>query len=196
MSLVVATELGIAACFCTVNASRADVFTLTSPTLGYSIWHGNYEFAGQDPTFSGTVEISGLVPAITSADITVNNFNGGTLTFTDLVAAAQNGNDYDIQLFNTTSMYTLNLAINNPPLGLPLFNGPPATFDSANSELTLSSQSSFFVLAEDFSGDIGPDVIQATPIGATPLPATLPMFAGGLGLVSFLTRRKRNAANA
>ena len=30
-------------------------------------------------------------------------------------------------------------------------------------------------------------------IGATPLPATLPLFAGGLGLVGFLTkRRKRN----
>jgi hypothetical protein len=28
---------------------------------------------------------------------------------------------------------------------------------------------------------------------ATPLPATLPLFAGGLGFVGYLTRRKKRA---
>ena len=31
---------------------------------------------------------------------------------------------------------------------------------------------------------------------ATPLPATLPLFAGGLGMVGFLTRRKKRAQAA
>ena len=36
------------------------------------------------------------------------------------------------------------------------------------------------------------DGIGDTP-SATPLPATLPLFAGGLGFVGYLTRRKKNA---
>jgi hypothetical protein len=36
-----------------------------------------------------------------------------------------------------------------------------------------------------------------TPVSATPLPATLPLFAGGLGFVGYLTRRrKRSGASA
>jgi hypothetical protein len=31
---------------------------------------------------------------------------------------------------------------------------------------------------------------------ATPLPATLPLFAGGLGFVGYLTRRRKKAAPA
>jgi hypothetical protein len=31
---------------------------------------------------------------------------------------------------------------------------------------------------------------------ATPLPATLPLFAGGLGFVGYLTRRKKRNAHA
>jgi hypothetical protein len=42
---------------------------------------------------------------------------------------------------------------------------------------------------EDGTLTIGPAVIAS----ATPLPATLPLFAGGLGFVGYLTRRKRNA---
>jgi hypothetical protein len=36
----------------------------------------------------------------------------------------------------------------------------------------------------------------ADPVASTPLPATLPLFAGGLGLVGLLSRRKRQAASA
>jgi hypothetical protein len=33
-------------------------------------------------------------------------------------------------------------------------------------------------------------------VGATPLPAALPMFAGGLGFVGFLARRRKQKALA
>jgi hypothetical protein len=36
----------------------------------------------------------------------------------------------------------------------------------------------------------------ADPLATTPLPATLPLFAGGLGLVGLLSRRKRKAVSA
>jgi hypothetical protein len=35
-----------------------------------------------------------------------------------------------------------------------------------------------------------------TSVAATPLPATLPLFAGGLGFVGYLTRRKKSMASA
>ena len=37
---------------------------------------------------------------------------------------------------------------------------------------------------------------QAVVVSATPLPATLPLFAGGLGLVGFLTKRRKSAKQA
>jgi hypothetical protein len=48
------------------------------------------------------------------------------------------------------------------------------------------------------SGDkyIGLDNVNVTAVGATPLPAALPLFAGGLGVIGLLARRRRrkNAA--
>jgi hypothetical protein len=38
--------------------------------------------------------------------------------------------------------------------------------------------------------------VGATLAAATPLPATLPLFAGGLGFVGYLTRRKRSSKQA
>jgi hypothetical protein len=45
---------------------------------------------------------------------------------------------------------------------------------------------------EDGFMTIGPAVV----LSATPLPATLPLFAGGLGLVGFLTKRRKSAKQA
>jgi len=39
-------------------------------------------------------------------------------------------------------------------------------------------------------------VTAGTAVSATPLPATLPLFAGGLGMVGFLARRKKQKALA
>ena len=34
------------------------------------------------------------------------------------------------------------------------------------------------------------------PVSATPLPATLPLFAGGLGFVGYLMKRRKSAKQA
>ena len=46
--------------------------------------------------------------------------------------------------------------------------------------------------------DLSPGVLNAEPdTSVTPLPATLPLFAGGLGFVGYLAkRRKKNATPA
>ena len=41
--------------------------------------------------------------------------------------------------------------------------------------------------------ELGSGTITSMLAAATPLPATLPLFAGGLGFVGYLTRRKKRA---
>jgi hypothetical protein len=47
-----------------------------------------------------------------------------------------------------------------------------------------------------WAAPVGPDLTVTFDVSATPLPATLPLFAGGLGFVGFLTRRKKRNAQA
>ena len=49
----------------------------------------------------------------------------------------------------------------------------------------------------ELTSDPDPDnSISLTGVSTTPLPATLPLFAGGLGFVGYLTRRRKKAALA
>jgi hypothetical protein len=51
--------------------------------------------------------------------------------------------------------------------------------------------------SQSWSGSQDATFSFTAPVSATPLPATLPLFAGGLGVVGFLAkRRKRNASRA
>jgi hypothetical protein len=84
------------------------------------------------------------------------------------------------------------------------FNGPTVTsifnFSATVGEDTLSSigLTSFQLSSSnnpccDIPTTIGGTVAFALAPAATPLPATLPLFAGGLGFVGYLTRRKKRA---
>ena len=57
----------------------------------------------------------------------------------------------------------------------------------ADALAVLTANSNGWLAADNMSGSP-----QALGI-ATPLPATLPLFAGGLGFVGFLTKRRKNA---
>lgn len=51
--------------------------------------------------------------------------------------------------------------------------------------------------SQDWSGSQDATFNFTGPVSATPLPATLPLFVGGLGVVGYLARRrKRNASRA
>lgn len=88
----------------------------------------------------------------------------------------------------------------------------PTTYDPGTE--TATSEGSVTYTIDDFSAlDLGPefaiswamtcanDVIQGVilvqnNVGQTPLPATLPLFAGGLGLLGFARLRRRNKVSA
>jgi hypothetical protein len=77
---------------------------------------------------------------------------------------------------------------------------------SAQSNQDPSGGHSFYIgtggltynLQEVNVAQIGGGTFTVSPgvLSATPLPATLPLFAGGLGLVGFLTGRKKRSARA
>ncbi len=61
------------------------------------------------------------------------------------------------------------------------------TFNQVGYSTASSNTNAFFTLDGTGSVTVTPEI---TP---TPLPATLPLFAGGLGVVGYLTRRKRRS---
>jgi len=55
---------------------------------------------------------------------------------------------------------------------------------------------SFKNQGDEEEGGNNPETFTFNNITATPLPATLPLFAGGLGFVGYLTRRRKKATAA
>jgi hypothetical protein len=77
----------------------------------------------------------------------------------------------------------------------------PVEFDFANGtklDVTIAGLTESCTGGQNCLANGGPYDMSATfdvlngPVTATPLPATLPLFAGGLGFVGYLTRRKRS----
>jgi hypothetical protein len=67
--------------------------------------------------------------------------------------------------------------------------------DEINIGYDINSDTYGIVNERDTIGDNGGS-FTVNPISTTPLPAALPMFAGGLGMVGFLARRKKQKALA
>jgi len=81
---------------------------------------------------------------------------------------------------------------------------PVATFGDAMSvDITTSAPISYLLLTSQptflpgFYGNFGiDDLTFDSPVSATPLPAALPLFAGGLGILGVLGRRRKRKAAA
>ena len=71
-----------------------------------------------------------------------------------------------------------------------LLNGSYVSFANANDN-SLDLTGTVFTFAEDGSADPQFYVSGLAFTSATPLPGALPLFAGGLGVVGFLARRKK-----
>jgi hypothetical protein len=121
-------------------------------------------------------------PGATSADVTGSNATGYSGGF------IENGN-YSL-LTNTIYLVGLQdlvtIGIFNPGGGSATVSGLiDPTFQIAQG-VTNASAYNFY-----FSDGIG-----NSPVSATPLPAALPLFAGGLGVIGLLARRRKRKATA
>lgn len=163
------------ACIGLPSSSWATVVGAPPTTYTYSIT-GSYDLLAGDPSYSGTLTVIGpSTDQIMTADITLAN---PSVTFANITFEGSDGSGgFILDLMNGTLFLSLDLANardlfggngTDVGVGVLLNGGIP--------------------VADDFSGNVD--------VAATPLPAALPLFAGGLGFVGILIRRKKRNARA
>ena len=185
--VAIAVALAVGAFAAPASADTVANFTLDNVTFS----------DGGTATGSFTLDLD--TSALSNIDITtsvdglfgVTYFGGsglfGSTSFTNSPTASFAFDDFE-------GIYEADLVIN---LGIAL---TPADLTSPNSfSISSGAESAFFVGCnpeDDFyCGDrtITGGSLDEVP-AATPLPATLPLFAGGLGFVGYLTGRKKRKA--
>jgi hypothetical protein len=173
---LIAGAIATAACVCISSPSWA-------MTYNYTVQNGTYVLLeDEDPMYSGSLTVTGTT--VTAADIILSGFGSPpSLTFTDITFQEQITDDYAVTLKDTTNTYNLFLVLDNPLPANPLFTGQPVTVDSDTFVFVVSTGNN---VAVSFTGSLT----------ATPLPAAFPLFAGGLGVMGLLGRRKKQKAAA
>ena len=153
----------------------------SATTYNYNV-SGTYNVTSE--TFSGTLDVTtSPTDAVTSADITAFGSDVGTTAFTAILAQSLMGTDWSVELGNADSSWLLFLYLNNSDL----FSGQTTPIDATFSYFALAANQR----EDDFNINSGGQLTLAQT--ATPLPPTLTLFAGGLGFVGYLARRRRKS---
>jgi hypothetical protein len=194
---------GMGLAFATASAAQASVFPAAVDTFNFTVtgWEGADSIAA--PTgvltgsFTGTVEPDGY--------ILLSDLTAFSATF------SVNGNVSSIGLpllgvfsIDTNPEYTLSstlLFAGSEDLPSPVCVGSVVTFDPACSVYgNPPSGTTAVALSEEgpalsvYYSSTAPTVTLVSSVAPTPLPATLPLFASGLGALGLLGwRRKRKA---
>jgi hypothetical protein len=168
-----------------------------------------------------TIQTDGELTQSNSATVGFNQFNTGLGTLTDVQLSLTSGLVVDISAQGFNPSVSAMVQIDNVQIGptgtaLASLGGgdfsfgpteaalsPPAlsfyegsgTFNISLLLNVVSSDSvDAFVTWESFEGEgLTLTYTYGPAVSATPLPATLPLFAGGLGFVGYLTRRRKRA---
>jgi hypothetical protein len=171
--------------------------------LGTSISHADtINLLGSDLTFTGVAPAQGVVGQVNPS------FVAGTLQSTTAPSFLNDWVEFDVSP-STTGLVNVDV-LNNPINGFPSFTaevfritrdtidgmvvaGAFAANNNVDSVALHSGVNYFFELqASGVNGPIGQSNFQLT---TTPLPAAFPLFAGGLGLVGWLARRRKAKAS-
>ena len=139
----------------------------------------NVTFAGGGTTPEAPVGLT-FIGDKTDANSAVNQI--------DAALTAADAEEYDY--FNLSSSTTS--TGNQFAIVYSITAGPTYTADLGNRD----SGPSFTWSLEDPTVSAGAQFPEFAEVSTTPLPATLPLFAGGLGFVGYLTRRKKRAQAA
>ena len=178
----------------------------TSNFNGYSYGTG---FEGYSSVTVGSgVTLTGTSNGL-SEPINVNEPSYANTTNNFLTDSISNGPPYTLTItFPSTTAFGLDFGTSDSgvTVSYALSNGDsvPTTvtaqdFFTGLEFIGFASTDPFDSITISFSDGSGwgvEDVVTATAVSATPLPAALPMFAGGLGMVGFLARRKKQKALA
>jgi hypothetical protein len=179
----------------TVNFNNVD------PTLCSTCYE---TVAGANTITLGSVTFTASSP---NTDLNLNGpgvYNSTDVLLTNTYPPGGTNDVLTITLASPVTAFGLDFASGQNPSSFSLSNG----FDSSSIASSTDYSSPGFVgfISSDPFNTITLSVVSpegwaiqdaVTAVATTPLPAALPMFAGGLGLVGFLARRKkREAANA
>jgi hypothetical protein len=119
-------------------------------------------------------------------------WGGGALTIEEMIGNNGTGNNIFVELGTTQS--------SGPALSSPLasitITGQNTTPTDVITDMSLDPGT---YLLDNFLDNsdtlVDPNyAILFVPVSSTPLPATLPLFAGGLGFVGYLTRRRKQSS--
>jgi hypothetical protein len=152
-----------------------DELTTTTATVEFEISGGTFK-APVGINVNGFFDVTGVVGSGTGNGVEPCGFG---------LAACSGGNTSHAGSFNFETS-----AVNSGTITIDLTAENGTTW--ADAAAVLVANSNGWEAADNMSGspqDLG-------FIAATPLPATLPLFTGGLGMVGFLARRKKRNAQS
>jgi hypothetical protein len=162
--------------------------TLTFPGFVASANTGMKVWDDLSPNFGGLGVGTGSSGADTNDQI--NGTNILTLTFASPITLTGVATLFDAAHASFGSGDPL-----SGTTGFFLLNGKAVSFSSANNDL-LDLTGTVFTFQEDGSSDPQFYVSGLAYTSVTPLPAALPLFAGGLGLLGMFSRRRKQKVSA
>lgn len=187
---VVGARAGTIIPYPTPGTVNSEVYSFTASATGVITAY----FAGSDAGHTDTIGL--LVNGIATGIIGLNNHTstlgqsivlgnvnaGDQLTFflTDANTGSTWYSNSALNADNTQHVYSANYDGLHPPLGIGIPAGTYVGFE----DLALAQGGDF-----DYNDDSF--VFTNVSTGQTPLPSTLPMLAGGVGLIGLLTRRRK-----
>ena len=174
-----ARKLGITGAL-VIGAIVYSAFPVAAAPVTYTFVDASATFPGQGTSdYSGTFTWDSVGEDITSANITVTGFDAGTYQYV-ANSGGFHASGFEFAVSSTSSSNAFDLYFNyfdgvsNDPINNAYYgtegNVPASNIDSAVTGY-------------------------ATP-NPTPLPATLPLFVGGTGLICLLARRKKRKTAA
>jgi len=123
-------------------------------------------------------------------------WNGGNLTIEELLGNNGTGTiDVELGLLSS-GLSANNISLSSPLATVSISGGPSSTPTDIITNLNLAAGT--YVLDNFVAGSLtDPNyAVLFAPVSATPLPAALPLFVGGLGVLGLLGRRRKRKSAA
>lgn len=127
-------------------------------------------------------------------------WGGGNLTIQELLGNNGTGDNIYIELGLASDTLNSNNTLSSPIASVPIADQSGPTTTPTNIITNMFLASGTYVLdnyLDNSSAVTDPNyAVLFTPVATTPLPAALPLFAGGLGLLGMFSRRRKQKASA
>ena len=176
-----------------VFVSPAMALSYTAGTYALSV-NGTYAGEGNNPFCSNTAAGScSFIPA----DFSNNESSGNPTYYAFSFSIGVGATDYLNVSYPYNPSSTANVANPSEELTLQIGSGPVTDYDNTNGFSVAFTDGTYLVTMGLVNNTDPTNSISLTSTAlyaTTPIPATLPLFAGGLGFIGYLTGRKKRKA--